>query len=112
MSFESHPEWDLYGDNILECWRLVEYALKGEYEIDIKGELNVIEPTINLIKNNSQIKLNLFPSTKNLNLKIKEKLYSENSTLRESPDVILFNTKEKKVSNLFINEFIRVIKIL
>ena len=95
MSFESHPEWDLYGDNILECWRLVEYALKGEYEIDIKGELNVIEPTINLIKNNSQIKLNLFPSTKNLNLKIKEKLYSENSTLRESPDVILFNTKEK-----------------
>ena len=95
MSFESHLEWDLYGDNILECWRLVEYALKGEYEIDIKGELNVIEPTINLIKNNSQIKLNLFPSTKNLNLKIKEKLYSENSTLRESPDVILFNTKEK-----------------
>ena len=60
LSFESQPEWDLYGDNILECWRLVEYALKGEYEIDIKGELNVIEPTINLIKNNSQIKLNLF----------------------------------------------------
>jgi len=75
----------VYGDNILECWRLVQYANTQEAEPTVPANNDILKPTISV--GGQEIKL--MPSPDLIPINIKENFCKHRDSLRENPDAVI-----------------------
>ena len=75
----------IYGDNILECWRLLQYGIPSGQNYLGSGPHNLLEPTLRVLDKQFQ----LLPSPDLIPREIRDRLSSHKLSLRENPDAII-----------------------
>jgi len=75
----------VYGDNILECWRLVQHANTQETEPTVPANNDILKPTISV----GEREIKLMPSPDLIPINIKENFCKHKDSLRENPDAVI-----------------------
>lgn len=86
--------WSVYGDNILECWRLAQYASSGNKVEPSSSNCDVSNPGVRWRDGESTVEAKLIPSPERIPPEIRKALGSEENSLREQPDVVLCKENE------------------
>lgn len=86
--------WSVYGDNILECWRLALYASSGNKIGPSISICDVSNPSVMWRDGESVVEAKLIPSPDRIPAEIRKALGSEENSLREQPDVVLCKENE------------------
>lgn len=82
-------QWAVYGDNILECWRFIQYAAQEYKVIPSLDACDVTNPIVNWESSDLKLSAQLVPSPDRIPQSVKEELASSGLSLREQPDVVL-----------------------
>lgn len=84
----------MYGDNILECWRLAQYASSQSKVIPSRPNCDVSNPSVKWGVGASCVEATLVPSPDRIPAEIRKALGSAEDSLREQPDVVLSKDNE------------------
>jgi hypothetical protein len=82
-------QWAVYGDNILECWRFIQYAAPDGQIVPHTISCDATNPVVRWCSRELNLSAKLVPSPDRIPLSVRQELAVSGVSLREQPDVVL-----------------------